>query len=125
MPVFRIVAAAAAPLVVSYPAPAPAQGTAASSAAVASVDPGRGAELDRLRSLAWRDLAGAQLELAMRLAEAHRLGAADSAIVEAAYWAGRSWDGPNPVTPNAIAAFVRRHCGTPAISRHWVCTEGE
>lgn len=92
---------------------------------VASLDVTRGADVAALRTRAWRDDALAQWTLATRLADAHRLGADDSSLVEAAYWAGRAWEAPRPPSPAAMAAFVAAHCGAPAIARHWVCTEAE
>jgi hypothetical protein len=105
-------------------APALAQ-QAPSPQVLAAVDASRGADLAGLRSRAWRDDAGAQMSLAMRLGDAHRRGADESSMVEAAYWAGRAWQAPVPASPAALAAFVSANCGSATIASHWVCTEAE
>jgi hypothetical protein len=113
-------------LVLSVLAGAPALAQQAPSPQVlAAVDASRGADLAGLRSRAWRDDAGAQMSLAMRLGDAHRRGADESSMVEAAYWAGRAWQAPMPASPAALAAFVSANCGSATIASHWVCTEAE
>jgi len=113
-------------LVLSVLAGAPALAQQAPSPQVlAAVDASRGADLAGLRSRAWRDDAGAQMSLAMRLGDAHRRGADESSMVEAAYWAGRAWQAPVPASPAALAAFVSVNCGSATIASHWVCTEAE
>jgi hypothetical protein len=103
------------------PPPIPGRGTADDDAPRRP----RGADLAGLRSRAWRDDAGAQMSLAMRLGDAHRRGADESSMVEAAYWAGRAWQAPVPASPAALAAFVSANCGSATIASHWVCTEAE
>lgn len=115
----------AAALLAALCLPAAHAQSAGSAQVVATIDPARGADVAALRTRAWRDDAGAQMGLAMALGDAHRRGAGESPMVEAAYWAGRAWHAPTPVSPDAMAAFVASHCGSAAISRHWVCTEGE
>lgn len=117
-----LVAAFAAALVA---AAVPAAAQSPEAPRLASIDPARGADVGALRARAWRDDAVAQWTLATRLADAHRRGADDSSLVEAAYWAGRAWEANRPPVPAAMAAFVAAHCGAPAIARHWVCAEGE
>ncbi len=113
-------------LALSVLAGAPALAQQASAPQVlAAVDASRGADLAGLRSRAWRDDAGAQMSLAMRLGDAHRRGADASSLVEAAYWAGRAWQAPAPVSPAQLAAFVSANCGSATIASHWVCTEAE
>ncbi|MFN9775469.1 MAG: KUP/HAK/KT family potassium transporter [Burkholderiales bacterium] len=115
----------AAAILVALCLPAAHAQSAASPQVVAAIDPSRGADVAALRTRAWRDDARAQMGLAMVLGDAHRRGASESSMVEAAYWAGRAWHAPTPVSPDAMAAFVASNCGSAAISRHWVCTEGE
>ena len=104
---------------------APAVAQTAAPQVVAAIDASRGVDLAGLRGRAWRDDAAAQMALADRLADAHRGGADDSSLVEAAYWAGRAWQAKAPVSPSAFAAFVSANCGAAAIARHWVCTDAE
>jgi hypothetical protein len=115
----------AAVLLAALRLPAAHAQSVAAPQVVAVIDPSRGADVAALRTRAWRDDAGAQMGLAMALGDAHRRGAGESSMVEAAYWAGRGWHAPTPASPDAMAAFVVSHCGSAAISRHWVCTEGE